>query len=538
MSVLEEVTTRLEQAEERRSTARARHDEKIGEAEQLLASIETEGRELTAEDETRHAAILAEADQAEAERKDAKKLAKRLAERLEEEKEAAERRKQMQAARSAVTPDDGLHIESVNEPMVYGPESENSYVNDFVRFYGGPSWAGHEAAGKRLAEWQHQVEREIARDEKAPSSKAALKICREKFRESFGDRPVEGALKEVVQRGRTALEDKPELRAIGTDGGASATAPGEGSAFVSPVFFVQDYAAFREFGRAFANACRQEPLPPYGMNVYIPQVTGGAEVGELTESSGSTAVSEKAVTAGYLEGGVKTFAGEMIVSQQLLDRAGPNFAFDKLVFDQLDRNYALRWDKYVLTRALTAPQKQNWVGNAGTFVFLEKGKAGGFVGQVNQAQAAIREKAGTVLNPTHIFMTPGRYSYISAFADENGRLQVNADYQGPFAAAAAGGNGNPGIEGDTGLTLGGLPVCQDANIPGVGTYDQDQVIVGCLSEVWCFEGNVVPRVLPQTKAQNLQVILQEYAYGVAIPRYPEGIVTLEGTGLKKPVYEH
>jgi hypothetical protein len=274
------------------------------------------------------------------------------------------------------------------------------------------------------------------------------------------------------------------------------------------------------------------------MNVYIPQVTGGAEIAELTESSGSTAVAEKAVTAGYLEGGVKTFAGEMVVSQQLLDRAGPNFAFDKLVFDQLDRNYALRWDTYVIKRSLNAPQKQYWTGNSGAFELTAKGKAGGFVGQVNKAGAAIREKAGTVLDPSHVFLTPSRYSYISAFADEYGRLLVNSDYQGPFAAAAAGGSGDPGIEGATGLTLGGLPVYQDANIPATGTVASDQAVVGCLSEVWCFEGNVVPRVLPQTKAQNLQVILQEYAYGVAIVRYPEGIVTIEGTAMKTPSYEH
>jgi hypothetical protein len=274
------------------------------------------------------------------------------------------------------------------------------------------------------------------------------------------------------------------------------------------------------------------------MNVYLPQVTGGAEVGELTESSGSTAVSEKAVTAGYLEGGVETFAGEMVVSQQLLDRAGPNFAFDKLVFDQLDRNYALRWDKYVIKKALFASAEQVWTGNAGAFVFTEKGKAGGFVGQINKAQAAIRETAGTILNPTHVFLTPGRYSYLSAYADEYGRLLVNSDYQGPFAAAAAGGSGDPGIEGATGLTLGGLPVFQDANIPAIGTIASDQAIVGDLQEVWCFEGNIVPRVLPQTKAQNLQVILQEYAYGVVIVRYPKGVVSIYGSALKTPEYTH
>src|SRR5262249_1939281 len=69
-----------------------------------------------------------------------------------------------------------------------------------------------------------------------------------------------------------AKEFRPvrEVRALGTGGGATATAPGQASAFVSPAFVMKLYAAYRGVGRPFASQCRQMPIPDYGMRVYIP----------------------------------------------------------------------------------------------------------------------------------------------------------------------------------------------------------------------------------------------------------------------------
>jgi hypothetical protein len=189
----------------------------------------------------------------------------------------------------------------------------------------------------------------------------------------------------------------------------------------TPAFFVPDYAPWREFGREFINACH---------------VTRGEKVEAQTEGE---AVAEQTPTAGYLSGALKTLAGEVIVSQQLLDRAGPNFKFDSLIFDQLNRRYALEADSYVLKEVLAVATSQEWSGSSNEFVLYNKGsKPGGFIGQVVKAKASIRTTAGTVLNPTHLFLRADRWEQISAMTDENARPLVNAIYQGPYAAFAGG----------------------------------------------------------------------------------------------------
>jgi hypothetical protein len=225
-----------------------------------------------------------------------------------------------------------------------------------------------------------------------------------------------------------------------------------------------------------------------------------------TESSGSTTIADLAPTAGYLSGSLKTLSGQVVVSQQLLDRAGPSFAFDKLIFDQLMRNYALNFDVYCLEIALASAGVLNYKGNAGKFELTKKEAAGGFYGQVAKAKAEIRTTAGTVLNPTHLFVRPTRWEFMSAFADTTGRSLVVPTYAGPFNAAGAGSaSGDEGIEGATGYKFAGLPVFTDENIPDQGTTTNDQAVVGCLDEVWVFEGAITPRTIPQTKANTLQV---------------------------------
>lgn len=184
----------------------------------------------------------------------------------------------------------------------------------------------------------------------------------------------------------------------------------------------------------------------------------------------------------------------------------------------------------------------NWKGNAGKFVLTEvskegESKPGGLYGQVAKAKSDIRTLAGTVLNPDHLFVRPTRWEAMAAVADTQGRPLLVPDYAGPFNAAAAGSaSGDEGIEGATGYKFVGLPVFTDQNVPDQGTTTNDQAVVGCLSEVWVFEGAITPRTIPQTKANTLQVILQQYSYATVIKRYAEGVVAINGEGMKAVTY--
>ena len=85
-----------------------------------------------------------------------------------------------------------------------------------------------------------------------------------------------------------------ELRAFGTDGGASVTSPAEAASFVPPAILLKAWAAHRTRFASFAGQCRAEDLPTWGMTVYVPHVTGGMEVTPQPEN----AVGEKTPTAG------------------------------------------------------------------------------------------------------------------------------------------------------------------------------------------------------------------------------------------------
>jgi hypothetical protein len=130
-----------------------------------------------------------------------------------------------------------------------------------------------------------------------------------------------------------------------------------------------------------------------------------------------------------------------------------------------------------------------------------------------------------------LFLDPQRWSLIQAWADANGRKVIVEDKAGPWNATAAGSpDGNVGIEGQTGFTINGLRIFQDHSIPAPATGN-DQALVATMSEVYLYEGPPVPRVIPQTYANNLQSLLQLYEYLAVIIRYPSGIYTILGSGM-------
>jgi hypothetical protein len=154
-----------------------------------------------------------------------------------------------------------------------------------------------------------------------------------------------------------------------------------------------------------------------------------------------------------------------------------------------------------------------------------------FYDKVGYAKATIRTNAGVVMDPTHLFVDPRRWEYIAASMDTTARPLVVPNYAGVWNAAAAGNaTGKTGYEGDTGYTLNALPVFHDLNIP-TPSVGSDQAIVGALDEVYVWEGPLVPRVIPQTFAQNLQILLQVYAYIAVIVRYPTAVQKITGAAM-------
>ena len=395
-----------------------------------------------------------------------------------------------------------------SEPRTYGPDSENSYFADFCRVSEPRIGGDVESARERLAQYAAEVAGEM-RDPNSDEGKRAIRSLRTHFRS-----PDRSAVKAAVERERH-FGEQPEQRSGMSTGSTS------GGSFVTPQYFVAQYAPYRMFNRVFADCANKMPLPDYGMTIYLPAVnTAAAVAAQAGENQGIT---EQDPNAAYLSVGLTTNAGQVTVSQQLLDRAGPDFQFDVMVFDQLQRAYNSTLDTYVLTQALA---------NAGTVSFKVQTyltSTAGLYPSIGKAKAATVDAAGVVLPATHSFFQPINWEWYASQADSNGRLLVTPNYAGPFNAVAGGSNATPLAEGDTGYRLHGLPVIEDGNIPTTG--GTNQIIVAHMPEVWFWEGDLVTRTVPQTAAQNLSVLLQAYAYVGCIVRYPKAVQAISGTGV-------
>jgi HK97 family phage major capsid protein len=488
-------------------------DTLVTELEALVRPVIDDGAELTEE----------QADpQGGADRRD-----RHLDPRIDELEASEARKAKFSEARKVA----GAHVDvSVTaEPRTYGEGSPNSYFADFVRA-SSPMWKGHADAMQRLAKYDYEVSIEVARG--SDEGKRAERLIREDRR---GDsaREVDDAIASMRDRGNAGSAAGLEQRVGGMSTGAAS-----GGSFVTPSYFIQDYAPYRKPGRAFIDQTNKHDLPEYGMTVYIPAVLTDAQVGDQSTGPGvneNTAVVETDPTAGYLSADLDTKAGQVVVSQQLLDRAGPNFAFDKLIFDQLTRDYNAQADAFVLAKALATAGTIAYNGSAFTLTSGTE-TAGSFYQKISGAKAKIRTAAGVVMDPTHLFLDPTRWEYCVAQSDSQGRPLIVPGYANPMNAAGAGNqSGDPGFEGDTGYRLNGLPVFHDLNIP-TPAQGSDQAIVGALNEVYTWEGELVPRVLPQTYGNQLSVLLQVYSYLAVIVRYPTAVQKITGTALSAPVF--
>lgn len=495
----------------------------LREIEAAIKNADGTERDLTPEEEQRSLKLLNDVDELDEQIRDETKREKRQA-RLSEARELVSRSSEP------------VDAKVVDEPMQYGVHSsgEHSYFADLIRLSMGPAMGGVDpAVGQRMATWSHQVEREIALDTKRGRESLVQLRGMDGIRTENGIQS-QRRIEEIRDRGRSGLEAKEaEFRAgITTGGGATASASGGGgAAFVIPVFYEGDYAPYREAGRAFADQVNQRPLPPYGMTVYLPAVTGPAAVATQTlEGSG---IAETDPTAGFISSGLITTAGQVTVTQQLLDRAGPNVQFDQILWDQLRRDYAPKWDTYVLKQALASAGAISF----GTgWAFAAAPGTPSFVSKVAGAINAVETTAGTIMSPTHLFLQTSRWNFmeaVGALESSSGNLHplIVPVANGPFNAFVTGNqDGSVPYEGSTGYKLLGLPIYKDLNIPTPGT-GADQAIVGNLNEVYAYEGPLVPRVVPQTLAPNLAVLLQLYSYGTALVRYPNAVQAISGAGM-------
>lgn len=465
----------------------------VAERRGIVDQAVSEQRSLTDEEKTRVEAIDGERSS----------LMLAIDDRKAQDAEAREQ----DEARKAAGLDRVGDVRVIREPRTYEQHGENSFLNDLAVAQM-PWMPGQSGAQQRLAAHNYETAVEVASG-------------------SEDGRKAERAIR-VQDRSGNAKHTIAELRAMGGAGRenrALTSGSGSGGAFAPPVYLLDLYAPFRTAGRSFIDALNHQDLPSTGMTIDIPAITAAAGVSTQTEN---TAPTETDPTASLISASVVTKQGNITVSQQLLDRTGPwDGSYDKVMFDQLTRAYNTQVDQYALGAALAG---------AGSSTIAASGlNTGSLYTTIGQAEATIRSTAGVFRNPTAAFMSPQRWGWLSTQVDsENRPLVVPNATNGPMnAVASAAGNGNTGVEGFTSFNTLGLDIYQDANIP-VPSVGSDQVIVLDPSAILVFEGNLVPRVLPQTKGDALSVILQVFAYIAVLPLYATAVQSISGAGFTTP----
>jgi hypothetical protein len=420
------------------------------------------------------------------------------------------------------------------EPSPYEKGSPNSWVCEVlasrepdyapaqVRTAGGSDMSAS-AVLHRLDQHGQDIAQALKRDNRY--GREARAMLSESVRcESEHDH--EKRSKAAVESAREFTPPRREARAFGTGGGATSPAAGEASVFVPPKFVLSQWASFRTPFASFVTACKQEDLSPYGLNVYVPRVSGEMEVTSQVENA---SVAEKAPTTVLTKSAVVNKAGQIRVSQQFLDRAGPGVAGDVFLLQQLQVQVETAVDEYAINQSLLEAQT---VTNSEAFKFSEKEGVGGFLGDIRKGKNLIATTSGVRLKATHIFAPSKFVNFIEAYA---------ASTSGPVWAPELDGNenapdGDPKLQGYSAYVLSECKVYADDNIPLTGTSNIYQVLIARPETILVFRSAPVFYVWPETYGSTLDAALGARVYTCCIPRWPEGVATLTGAFYKTSTF--
>lgn len=401
-------------------------------------------------------------------------------------------------------------VQVVSEARVYAPKSNHSYFEDL---------------GLRS-----DLDPMVSRPARERQARYGAELAYEARRGSPEGQRVVRSIHEHHRQEREDLHRDAESRAIGTDGGISASAAGEAASFVSPYFIELEWAPYRGKARSFADQCHQYPMPAYGMRVYIPYFSSAASASEQVEGS---AVSESSPTAALQGTQLELISGQVVISQQLSDRGlGGGGAFDIVIGKQIHQQLDQELDLYVLNQAISNGRS---VSGQSTY------KTANLYQDIALAREELTDTAGTRLRPTHFFTTSDLYSYATR--------QVDATTERPivvptFAAGFPISNGaDDKDESDslpkwsrfTGTVLpGGLLWFENDSIPAFGTTSQTQLIVSAPDEaITLCESEPILTSFPETDAAHLQVVVNLRQYVVAITRHASGTAAITSAAYKQ-----
>lgn len=312
---------------------------------------------------------------------------------------------------------------------------------------------------------------------------------------------------------------------------------GSGGYAVPPAWLMNQYIELARPGRAFANLVQRQPLPGGTDSINIPKILTGTTVSmQASDNQDLTAAgADTDLTDTFINAPVRTIAGQQGVAIQLIDQSP--IAFDDVVFRDLVAAHAAATDVQVLDGTGAGGQV---LGVDHTPLIQTVAVSSVTIQGVYSAIANAIQLVHTkrFLPPEVIVMHPRRWGWFQSLLDSADR---------PLFLPAANGLWNAaGVLEDVASQqvvgqMFGLPVVTDPNISitsgtEYSSYgDEDVLYVLRASDLVLWESGIRARVLPETKAANLTVLLQIYNYlAFSAARYPQSVVTV--TGLSQPTF--
>lgn len=314
-----------------------------------------------------------------------------------------------------------------------------------------------------------------------------------------------------------------ERRDVGTGAFAGLTVPQYLTELVAPVVRAQ---------RPFADICNRLPLPASGMTVNISRITtGSANAIQATENA---AVQETDMDDTLLTVNVRTIAGQQDVSRQAIDRGT---GIDQQVVQDLVSAYNTELDRGILNDDGTSGTHLG-VRNVASNVAVTYTDASPTAAELYPKLADLVQQiqAATNMGLTHFVMHPRRWWWIAS--------QLSSTF--PLLTVPGAGFQQAGALGETGYAAAGASilgarVILDRNLPtnlGVGT--NEDIIIGVdATECHLWEDANAPLLIraEQTGAGNLTVKFVVYGYtAFTAGRYPLATGDITGTGLVAPTF--
>lgn len=307
---------------------------------------------------------------------------------------------------------------------------------------------------------------------------------------------------------------------------------GSGGYAVPPAWLLNQYVELARAGRPFANLVQRQPLPGGTDSINIPKLLTGTTVG--IQETDNSSISDTDLTDTFISVPVRTIAGQQGVSIQLIDQSP--IAFDDVVFRDLVAAHAAATDKQVLSGTGTNGQVLGVDYTPGITTITATSAT---IQGVYSAIANAIQKIHTTrfLPPEVIVMHPRRWGWFLSLLDNQDRPLILPYANGLWNAA--------GVLEDVASQqvvgqMHGLPVVTDPNITTTAGSEtpsgtEDVIYVLRASDLILWESGCRARALPETKAQNLTVLLQIYSYlGFSAARYSQSVVQI--AGLTAPVW--